>query len=201
MVSAKIHITATTNLPTRFGNFKLESFRFAESEPAHLALSMGMEDGDRSCSNEVTLVRLHSECLTGDAFGSIKCDCGDQLHDAMGRIASAGRGIVIYLRQEGRGIGIENKIQAYALQEGGLDTVDANLALGLPVDARCYDPATAYLDSVRVRQCVLLTNNPEKVTALEAVGIAATRAPLLSSQYAACAPYLATKRERLNHDC
>ncbi len=200
-MAAKIRITATTNLPTRFGNFKLESYRFAETEPAHLALSFGMRLGKGAGSKEIPLVRIHSECLTGDAFGSIKCDCGDQLHDAMGKIASAGRGIVIYLRQEGRGIGIENKIQAYALQEGGLDTVDANLALGLPVDARCYDPATAYLELVAVKQCVLLTNNPEKVTALEAAGIVATRAPLLSSQYAACAPYLTTKRERLNHDC
>jgi len=156
---------------------------------------MGLE------SEKVPLVRLHSECMSGDVFGSVRCDCGDQLQDAMNRISHTGCGVVIYLRQEGRGIGIEKKIEAYALQESGLDTIDANLALGLPVDGRCYDPALAYLSYLGIQDCVLLTNNPDKVAALHDYGIDTRREPLNSSDHAACRSYLETKRMRMGHDC
>ena len=191
----KFRLTAATNLPTRYGLFRFESFRSGNADQPHLALSMGME------SANVPLVRLHSECMSGDVFGSVKCDCGEQLRDAMERISHAGCGVLIYLRQEGRGIGIEKKIEAYTLQESGLDTIDANLALGLPVDARCYDPAVAYLSHLGLQGCVLLTNNPDKVAALHDNGIDVRREPLKSSDHAACRNYLETKRVRMGHDC
>ena len=191
----EFRITAATDLPTRYGVFKFESFRFESIDPPHLALSMNL------ASQKTPLVRVHSECMSGDVFGSVKCDCGDQLQDAMDRISQIGCGLVLYLRQEGRGIGIEKKIQAYALQEAGLDTVDANLALGLPVDARSYDPAIAYLRYAGIRRCLLLTNNPEKVAALCDDGIDTQREPLLSSDHDACRDYLETKRLRMGHEC
>ena len=192
---AAVHVTATTRLPTRHGLFRFESFRFAGEMQPHLALSMGLP------THGIPLVRLHSECLSGDVFGSVKCDCGDQLQDAMRLIGQAGSGVLIYLRQEGRGIGIEQKIRAYKLQEAGLDTVDANLAMGLPVDSRTYDAATAYLERIDVRRCVLLTNNPQKVDAVQANGTDVKRRPLHSSDHHACRGYLATKRARMGHDC
>ena len=191
----KIQVTAAANLPTRHGLFRFEIFRLEIRAQPHLALHMGLGSG------KVPLIRLHSECLSGDVFGSVNCDCGDQLTDAMDRISQAGCGIVIYLRQEGRGIGIEKKIQAYALQESGLDTVDANLALGLPVDGRSYDSAVAYLRHMKIQDCLLLTNNPEKVAALRDNGIDATRESLLSSNHEACRNYLETKRMKMGHDC
>ena len=187
--------TAGARLPTRHGEFRLESFRTGDAQEPHLAASLGL-------APDVTpLVRIHSECITGDVFGSLRCDCGDQLNASLGRIAEAGSGLVIYLRQEGRGIGIENKLKAYALQEQGLDTVDANLALGLPVDDRSYDAAARYLHHLQIRRCILLTNNPDKVDALRRHGIRVTRAPLLGEAHSACRDYLATKRRRLGHDC
>jgi GTP cyclohydrolase II len=134
-------------------------------------------------------------------FGSLRCDCGQQLDESLRRIHEAGCGMLVYLRQEGRGIGIENKLKAYALQDQGLDTVDANVALGLPIDARTYEPAVAYLQHRRVCRCVLLTNNPDKVRALEAHGLTVTRAPLRSAGHEACQGYLETKRLRLGQDC
>lgn len=194
-LAESFEVTGTTNLPTRYGLFQFESFRLKESGEPHLALTMGLD------RNETPIVRLHSECISGDVFGSVKCDCGDQLNDALRRVAETGCGSIIYLRQEGRGIGIEQKIRAYALQESGLDTVDANLALGLPIDRRCYAPAIAYLNYLDIHRCVLLTNNPEKVAALREQGIEVVREPLRSSDHEACRDYLATKRARMNHDC
>jgi GTP cyclohydrolase II len=188
-------VTAGARMPTRHGDFLMESFRYGFDSAPHLVLSIGL-DGDR-----VPLVRVHSECITSEIFGSVRCDCAHQLDESLRRLRDAGCGLLIYLRQEGRGIGIENKLKAYALQDQGLDTVDANVALDLPIDARCYDPAVAYLRHRHVRHCVLMTNNPDKVRALTEQGIRVTRAPLRSAGPLACQPYLETKRLRLGQDC
>lgn len=190
-----LQLTAATALPTPFGNFQMESFRSGDSAQPHLALSIGLE------SNTVPLVRIHSECITGDVFGSLRCDCGGQLQKALQIIGESGSGLVIYLRQEGRGIGIEKKLQAYALQERGLDTVEANLALGLPVDCRSYDSAVSYLRYRKISRCRLLTNNPDKVAALRNQQISVIRTPLHSNHHPGCRDYLATKRRKLGHDC
>lgn len=198
-------ITAAARMPTRHGEFLMESFRLGDDlgkrpgagavEPLpHLALSVGL--GTR----ELPLVRVHSECATGETFGSVRCDCGAQLDESLRRIHEAGCGVLVYLRQEGRGIGIENKLRAYALQDQGLDTVDANVALGLPVDARSYRPAAAYLRHRDIRRCMLLTNNPDKAQGLRAHGIEVSRAPLQSAAHPACHGYLETKRLRLGQD-
>lgn len=187
--------TAAARLPTRHGTFRIESFRLERAAEPHMALSLGLR------RDIVPLVRIHSECMTGDAFASVRCDCGGQLHEAMRRIGQAGCGLVIYLRQEGRGIGIENKLRAYALQDGGMDTVDANLALGLPVDSRSYDAAVCYLRHLGIDRCNLLTNNPHKVAALRDNDIAVVRTSLWASNPAGCETYLATKRTRMGHEC
>jgi len=146
------------------------------------------------------LVRLHSECLTGDALGSLRCDCGPQLKEAMHRIAEEGRGAILYLRQEGRGIGLGNKIRAYALQDAGADTVEANHQLGFPDDARDYSLAVALLHQLGVNSLRLLTNNPRKVASLEKDGIQVVdRVPLRVGENAHNAGYLETKRQRLGH--
>jgi len=146
------------------------------------------------------LVRVHSECVTGDVFGSLRCDCGTQLDLAMRQIAEEGAGVIVYLRgQEGRGIGITHKLRAYQLQDVGFDTVDANLELGLPVDAREYSVAGQLLDDLGVRSVRLLTNNPAKVAALAAHGVDVTRVPLPPLATPHNLRYLATKRDRLGH--
>jgi GTP cyclohydrolase II len=188
-----VTISARTRLPTRHGELDLAVFRHGEDASDHLALSAGRASGER------VLVRVHSECLTGEAFDSLKCDCGAQLDDALARIAEEG-GVVVYLRQEGRGIGLADKIRAYALQERGLDTVEANLALGLPADARRYDAAAAFLGHIGVRSVRLLTNNPEKVAALAALGIPVReRVPTVFAPNAINAGYLEHKRLRCGH--
>ena len=190
----ELEITASASLPTRHGNFQMESFRWETAPEPHFALSLGLHR-----SEPAPLVRIHSECITGDAFGSLLCDCGSQLQEAMRIIGGAGCGLVIYLRQEGRGIGIENKLLAYGLQERGLDTVDANLALGLPADSRSYDSAVGYLRHLGIRRCKLLTNNPRKVEALNENNIGAVRARLMTSDQEHCQQYLATKHLRMGH--
>lgn len=193
-------LTAGARLPTRHGEFLMQSFRFgpddAHAGQPHLALCVGLDQA----AGRVPLVRVHSECITGEVFGSERCDCAAQLDEALRLIHRSGCGALIYLRQEGRGIGIENKLRAYALQDQGLDTVEANLALDLPVDDRSFEPAVAFLGHRNVRRCRLLTNNPEKVRALEAGGIAVTRTALRSPARAASHAYLETKRLRLGHD-
>ena len=160
----------------------------------HVCLSLGELTG------EPLLVRVHSECLTGDAFGSIRCDCRDQLQFALASIAAEQRGILVYLRQEGRGIGLTNKIHAYVLQDGGLDTVDANLHLGLPVDGRSYSVAAAILRDQGVNQVRLLTNNPLKVLGLETGGIEVVeRVPHEAAPRPENQHYLKTKADRLGH--
>ncbi len=181
-------------LPTRLGSF--EAFVFTDrldgSQPIALV------HGDIAAST-APLVRLHSECWTGDVVGSLRCDCGEQLGRALTAITSDGAGVLLYLRQEGRGIGLANKMRAYELQDGGLDTVDANAALGLPVDARDYGGAAAILIELGLRGVRLMTNNPDKVTALEAAGISVERVPVTALPTVENSSYLETKIVRLGH--
>ncbi|MGN6574545.1 MAG: bifunctional 3,4-dihydroxy-2-butanone-4-phosphate synthase/GTP cyclohydrolase II [Nocardioides sp.] len=187
---------AETRLPTRAGDFTAYGYRITIDDSEHVALVHGdLGDG------EDVLTRVHSECLTGDVFGSHRCDCGPQLEEAMERIVKQGRGVVVYLRgHEGRGIGLVAKLQAYQLQDGGRDTVDANLDLGLPADARHYGTATQILRDLGVRSARLLTNNPDKVTSLEEYGVPVSeRVPLTPHPNDHNIGYLLTKRDRMGH--
>ena len=162
-----VSLAATATLPTRYGTFTAYAYRVPGGEAEHLALVMGEVGGQAS-----VLTRLHSECLTGDVLGSYRCDCGEQLDLALRYIAAEGRGVLLYLRgHEGRGIGLSNKIRAYQLQEQGLDTVEANLELGLPDDAREYDSAAAILRDLNVSSVRLMSNNPDKFDTLSKHGI------------------------------
>jgi 3,4-dihydroxy 2-butanone 4-phosphate synthase/GTP cyclohydrolase II len=191
---------ATTRLPTRFGDFTALGYRISIDGSEHVALVYG--DPSALAGGDPVLTRVHSECLTGDVFGSSRCDCGPQLEEAMERIVSEGRGVVVYLRgHEGRGIGLLAKLQAYQLQDGGRDTVDANLDLGLPADARHYGAATQILKDLGVRSVRLLTNNPAKTAGLESYGVhVATRVPLTPHPNDHNLAYLETKRDRMGHD-
>ena len=196
----RVRRVVSTVLPTAHGTFQLHGYA-VEPDREHVALVLG--DLDHAGSNgHVPLVRVHSECLTGDAFGSWRCDCGEQLDAAMREIGREGLGVVIYLRgHEGRGIGLHAKLHAYALQDAGLDTVDANLRLGLPVDARDYDVAAAILRDLGVRRIRLLSANPHKSARLSDLGIEVTaRLPLPVTEHPENAFYLATKRRRMGHD-
>ncbi|MCW2796313.1 bifunctional 3,4-dihydroxy-2-butanone-4-phosphate synthase/GTP cyclohydrolase II [Nocardioides sp.] len=187
---------AETRLPTRHGDFTAYGYRITVDGSEHIALVHGDVSGEAP-----VLTRVHSECLTGDVFGSSRCDCGPQLDEALERIVKEGRGVVIYLRgHEGRGIGLVAKLQAYQLQDGGRDTVDANLDLGLPADARHYGTATQILRDLHVRTVRLLTNNPDKVSNLEDFGIpVAERVPLTPHPNDHNLAYLLTKRDRMGH--
>jgi 3,4-dihydroxy 2-butanone 4-phosphate synthase / GTP cyclohydrolase II len=196
----RVRRVVSTVLPTAHGTFQIHGYA-VESGREHLALVLG--DLDHAGSNgHAPLVRVHSECLTGDAFGSWRCDCGEQLEAAMREISREGLGLIIYLRgHEGRGIGLHAKLHAYALQDAGLDTVDANLRLGLPVDARDYNVAAAILRDLGVRRIRLLSANPNKSDRLGDLGIEITaRLPLPVTERAENAFYLATKRNRMGHD-
>ncbi|WP_107774494.1 bifunctional 3,4-dihydroxy-2-butanone-4-phosphate synthase/GTP cyclohydrolase II [Nocardioides sediminis] len=187
---------AVTRLPTTHGDFTAYGYRITIDDSEHVALVHGDISGE-----EPVLTRVHSECLTGDVFGSHRCDCGPQLEEAMARIVEEGRGVVVYLRgHEGRGIGLVAKLQAYELQDGGRDTVDANLDLGLPADARHYGTATQVLRDLGVERVRLLTNNPAKTASLEDFGIeVAERVPLTVHPTEANRAYLETKRDRMGH--
>ncbi len=187
---------AETRLPTAHGDFTGFGYRITVDDGEHLALVHGDVSGD-----EPVLTRVHSECLTGDVFGSRRCDCGPQLDEALERIVEEGRGVLVYLRgHEGRGIGLVAKLQAYQLQDGGRDTVDANLELGLPADARHYGAATQILRDLGVTNVRLLTNNPGKVTNLEEYGVrVAERVPLTTRPNDHNLQYLLTKRDRMGH--
>ncbi|MFD2083388.1 3,4-dihydroxy 2-butanone 4-phosphate synthase / GTP cyclohydrolase II [Actinopolymorpha cephalotaxi] len=194
-VPGLVERAASTRLPTEYGEFTAYGYRTPRGVD-HLALVRGdVADGAE------TLVRLHSECLTGDVLGSLRCDCGPQLRLALAAIAAAGRGVVVYLRgHEGRGIGLAAKLAAYALQDGGHDTVDANLALGLPADARDYADAAAILTDLGVGRVRLLSNNPAKAAGLSEGGVRVVeREPLVVPANPENAGYLATKRDRFGH--
>lgn len=185
---------ARANLPTRYGSFEMFVYDTPEHKE-HVALTVGVI-GD----GEPALVRVHSECMTGDILGSSRCDCGEQLDDSLRFLQEEGRGVLLYLRQEGRGIGLANKISAYALQERGLDTVEANLALGLPEDARDYRIAAEMLLDLGVRRARLLTNNPAKIEGLQRYGVdVVERIPLEISPNPSNLGYLRTKREKMGH--
>ncbi|WP_345763763.1 GTP cyclohydrolase II [Diaminobutyricibacter sp. McL0608] len=192
--SSRVIFEVETTVPTEHGPFTMRAYRDRMTGADHVAIVAGHPASDG------TLVRVHSECLTGEAFGSLKCECGPQLDAALETIQRDG-GVVIYLRgHEGRGIGLINKLRAYRLQEEGLDTLDANLALGLPIDARDYGAATAILQDLGIDSVRLLTNNPEKVRQLEERGIEVTeRVPLVVGVGAFNESYLETKRDRMGH--
>ena len=190
-----VKVEAVADLPTRFGNFRIVAFWNNRDGKEHIALVHGDVLG---ATNVVT--RLHSECLTGDALGSLRCDCRDQLGVALQRIAQEPCGVLLYLRQEGRGIGLLNKVRAYSLQDQGLDTVDANLALGFRDDERDYAIAAHVLASLTVQSVRLLTNNPKKVSELEKYGIAVTdRIPHVIPANEYNRFYLETKANRSGH--
>lgn len=188
--------TATAEIPTRWGRFTAHTFRSTIDGREHVALTLGVP-----AAGEATLARVHSECLTGDVFGSRRCDCGEQLADAMRTIGRRGAGAIVYVRgHEGRGIGLAQKLRAYRLQDEGADTVDANIALGLPADAREYGVAAQILRSIGIDHVQLLTNNPAKVAALTELGITVVdRIPLLSKVTGDNIRYLAAKRDRMGH--
>jgi 3,4-dihydroxy 2-butanone 4-phosphate synthase / GTP cyclohydrolase II len=184
-----------TRLPTDFGEFLLRAYTENGSAHPHLALVQGMVDGVRP-----PLVRIHSECMTGDVFSSQRCDCGLQLEVALQMIETEGAGVLIYLRQEGRGIGLLNKLRAYSLQDGGLDTVDANLHLGFGADEREYGVAVAILEDLGVGTVRLLTNNPAKIAAFDETSIEVVqRMPLPVPLTDHNRRYLAVKRLRMGH--
>jgi GTP cyclohydrolase II len=190
-----VRMAAVADLPTRFGRFHIVAFWNSRDEKDHVAVVRG-----DPIDLEDVPVRIHSECLTGDALGSLRCDCRDQLHAALRAIAAEPHGIVLYLRQEGRGIGLVNKIRAYALQDEGLDTVEANLALGFRDDERDYAVAAHMLESLRVRSVRLMTNNPRKIAGLQALGVRVTgRIPLVIPPNEHNRFYLETKAAKSGH--
>ena len=193
--SAQLHIAARARLPVSASEeAEIVAFRSDADAADHIALIVGKRD------ESIPVVRLHSECLTGDVLGSLKCDCGPQLHGALEEMRNASWGILLYLRQEGRGIGLVNKLRAYALQDQGFDTVDANTRLGFAVDARDFSIAARMLELLSVRQLKLLTKNPEKVAGIEAEGISVVeRLPIKIAANPHNAGYLATKKARTGH--
>lgn len=190
-----IQRVAEASLPTKYGDFLAIAYRSTIDPDEHVALIRGELDGERP-----VLVRVHSECLTGDVFHSLRCDCGEQIDLAMRAIADEGRGVFLYMRQEGRGIGLHNKIRAYALQDQGLDTVEANEALGFESDIRDYGIGAQILADLGVRNIRLLTNNPRKVIGLEGYGLQVVETlPILAKPNPQNVKYLETKRKKMGH--
>lgn len=191
-----INLVSSVNMPTKYGNFILKAYSYIGDNKEYIALIKG----DVYNSKEPVLVRIHSECLTGDVFSSYRCDCKEQLEKSLYDIQSANKGILIYLRQEGRGIGLFNKIKAYEMQEKGFDTEEANIILGLPVDNRKYYTAAAILHSLKISDIHLMTNNPNKIKSLEKYGInVLQRIPIKISSRQENKKYLTTKKEKFNH--
>lgn len=186
---------ATANLPTETGDFRIAGYRSLTSDEEFVVLIKGEMKADVP-----TLVRIHSQCLTGDVFGSIKCDCGPQLHQAMRMIEAEGRGAIVYQQQEGRGIGILNKIRAYALQDQGADTVEANEELGFAIDARTYEQCAEILFDLGLCKVKVISNNPDKLKALEDAGLTIEeRVPIEVETDLAAAHYLRVKKEKMGH--
>ena len=193
--SISVEKVATANLPTQTGEFKIAGYRSLNSNEEYVVLYKGEMRKDLP-----TLVRIHSQCLTGDVFGSIKCDCGLQLIKAMELIEAEGCGAIVYQQQEGRGIGIINKIRAYALQDGGADTVEANERLGFAVDAREYQQCAEILFDLGLCKVRVMSNNPDKLKALEEAGLQITeRVPLEVEPKETAAHYMRTKKEKMGH--
>ena len=186
---------ASATLPTQIGDFRIAGYRSLISEEEFVVLYKGELDGETP-----TLVRIHSQCLTGDVFGSVKCDCGPQLHKAMEMIEAAGRGAIVYQQQEGRGIGIINKIRAYALQDEGADTVEANEELGFAVDARDYQQCAEILFDLGLCKVRVISNNPDKLAALERAGLQIVeRIPIEVAAEEESVEYMRTKKEKMGH--
>jgi 3,4-dihydroxy 2-butanone 4-phosphate synthase/GTP cyclohydrolase II len=186
---------AEARLPTEFGEFRLIGYRSTISNEEFVVLRRGDIQ-----SEHPTLIRIHSQCMTGDVFGSVKCDCGRQLRNAMALIENEGRGAIVYQQQEGRGIGIMNKIRAYALQDAGADTIEANVRLGLDVDPRQYEQCAEIFLDLGLRSVRVMSNNPAKIRALEDAGLKVTaRVPLEIPPTAAALHYLRTKKEKMGH--
>jgi GTP cyclohydrolase II len=191
----RVEKAATASLPSRFGNFRITAFHDKAEDKEHIAVIKGDIEG-----KEAVPLRLHSECLTGDALGSLRCDCREQLTKALEYLGTQEFGVLLYLRQEGRGIGLINKIKAYHLQEKGLDTVEANHALGFGGDLRDYRIASEVLKLLKVKSVNILTNNPKKILGLEENGIkVAKRTPLEIKPNVFNENYLKTKKEKLGH--
>jgi GTP cyclohydrolase II len=193
ITSALVEFLAEARVPTEHGSFTMKLFKEKATGLEHVAMVMGDVAGS-------ALVRVHSECMTGDVFGSLRCDCGPQLHFAMSEIGKKGSGVVVYLRQEGRGIGLANKLKAYQLQDQGMDTVEANNHLGFAADLRNFDVAAQILDVLGVSSVQLMTNNPRKVDTLKAHGVnIEERVPVRSDVQAENERYLGTKARKLGH--
>ncbi|MGY4676950.1 GTP cyclohydrolase II [Pasteurella sp. P03HT] len=193
---AKIQRVTEANLPTEFGVFKIVGFEFPDTKKEHVALVLG----DIENTDEPILARIHSECLTGDALHSLKCDCGFQLAAALRQISEAGRGVLLYHREEGRGIGLINKIRAYALQDQGMDTIEANLALGFAADERNFEVCADMFDLLGVKKIRLLTNNPNKIETMRKSGInIVERVALNVGENRYNTEYLDTKAKKMGH--
>ncbi|MFN6193612.1 MAG: bifunctional 3,4-dihydroxy-2-butanone-4-phosphate synthase/GTP cyclohydrolase II [Planctomycetota bacterium] len=199
-----IERVAVARMPTVHGDFDCHTYRSVVDGRTHMALTVGIprvgDNGRFPPIEEPVLVRVHSQCLTGDAFGSLRCDCGPQLQSAMRQVQAAGRGIVLYISQEGRGIGLANKLKAYALQDGGMDTVEANVHLGFRPDEREFGTGAQILHALGVRQLQLLTNNPKKLAGLQGYGLeVVAQVPLVVSPNPHNEKYLETKRDKMGH--
>lgn len=195
MNSKTVERVAEARLPTDFGQFRIIGYRSLSSDEEFVVLVRGELRQDQP-----SLVRIHSQCLTGDVFGSTKCDCGQQLRKAMEMIEREGSGAIVYQQQEGRGIGIINKIRAYALQDKGADTIEANEKLGLAVDLRCYEQCAEILCHLGAKSVRLMSNNPEKIRALEEMGLKVVeRVSLVTPPSDAARSYLRTKKEKMGH--
>ena len=195
-IDSLIEEIVRVDMPTAYGHFKLIAFREKETKQEHLALIKGTWEND-----EPVLVRVHSSCFTGDILGSLRCDCGDQLHSAMQMVEKEGKGVVLYMNQEGRGIGLFNKLKAYKLQEEGLDTVEANLHLGLPMDARDYGVGAQILRTLNVSKLKLISNNPKKRAGLLGYGLEIVETvPVRITPNEHNQKYLETKRDKLGHE-
>jgi 3,4-dihydroxy 2-butanone 4-phosphate synthase/GTP cyclohydrolase II len=190
-----VKLVAETNLPTDYGDFLMKIYRSTVDNAEHIALVKGeFEPGDE------VLLRVHSECMTSEVFHSLKCDCRVQLDRAMEAVSKEGKGVVIYMRQEGRGIGLTNKIKAYALQNEGYDTVEANQKLGLPMDLRDYGIGAQIIADLGIRKLKLMTNNPQKIVGLEGYGLEIVeRVPLEISPHKNNIDYLKTKKKKMGH--